>query len=79
MLSDNTIQIVKATAPAVAPRAEEITKRFYHLMFTGNPEVLAFSTKRTSIPADSSGRSPAPFALTRPTSTIWAPLDRPSN
>jgi nitric oxide dioxygenase len=42
MLSDKTIQIVKATAPAVAPRAEEITRRFYQLMFAGNPEVLAF-------------------------------------
>lgn len=42
MLSDRTIQIVKATAPAVAPHAEAITRRFYSLMFQGNPEVQAF-------------------------------------
>lgn len=42
MLSENTIQIVKATAPAVASHAEAITRRFYSLMFTGNPEVKAF-------------------------------------
>jgi nitric oxide dioxygenase len=42
MLSDRTIQIVKATAPAVAPQAEAITRSFYQLMFAGNPETLAF-------------------------------------
>ena len=42
MLSPQTIQIVKATAPAVAPQAEAITRRFYTLMFAGNPEVQAY-------------------------------------
>lgn len=42
MLSDASLQIVKATAPAVAPHAEAITRRFYNLMFAGNPEVQAF-------------------------------------
>jgi nitric oxide dioxygenase len=42
MLSERTIEIVKATAPAVAPHAEAITQRFYTLMFTGNPEVKAY-------------------------------------
>lgn len=42
MLSEKSIQIVKATAPAVAPHAEAITRRFYSLMFAGNPEVKAF-------------------------------------
>src|SRR5690242_1891857 len=42
MLSEQTIAIVKATAPAVAAHAEEITRRFYKLMFAGNPEVLAY-------------------------------------
>src|SRR5688500_19883722 len=42
MLSEKTIQIVKATAPAVAPHAEAITRRFYALMFAGNPEVKAY-------------------------------------
>ncbi|MGN6135428.1 MAG: NO-inducible flavohemoprotein [Aureliella sp.] len=42
MLSQQTIEIVKATAPAVAAHAESITRRFYTLMFAGNPEVKAF-------------------------------------
>lgn len=42
MLSQHTIDIVKATAPAVAPQAEAITRRFYTLMFNDNPEVQAY-------------------------------------
>lgn len=42
MLSEKTIGIVKATAPAVAANAEAITRHFYKLMFAGNPEVQAF-------------------------------------
>lgn len=42
MLSDQTIRVVKATAPAVAQHAEAITRCFYQRMFTGNPEVQAF-------------------------------------
>jgi nitric oxide dioxygenase len=42
MLSERTIEIVKATAPAVAEHAETITRRFYQLMFAGNPEVQAY-------------------------------------
>lgn len=42
MLSPQTIEIVKATAPVVAEHAETITRRFYALMFAGNPEVLAY-------------------------------------
>lgn len=42
MLSENTIAIVKATAPVVAANAENITRHFYQLMFTGDPQVQAF-------------------------------------
>ena len=42
MLSEQTIQIVKATAPAVAEHAETITRRFYLRLFEGNPEVQAY-------------------------------------
>jgi nitric oxide dioxygenase len=42
MLSEQTIRIVKQTAPAVAERAEDITQRFYTLMFAGNPEVQQY-------------------------------------
>ena len=37
MISEKTIEIVKATAPVVAVNAEAITRRFYNLMFTGDP------------------------------------------
>ncbi len=42
MLSEKTIRIVKATAPAIAACAEVITTRFYSLMFAANPEVQAY-------------------------------------
>ncbi len=42
MLTDQTIRIVKETAPAVAAHAEAITRRFYALMFEGHPEVKAY-------------------------------------
>ncbi len=42
MLSEETIQIVKATAAVVAANAESITRQFYTLMFAGNPEVKAY-------------------------------------
>ena len=42
MLTDQAIQIVKATAPVVASYAESITRKFYKLMFVGNPEVQAY-------------------------------------
>lgn len=42
MLSDKTIAVVKEITPLVAANAEVITRRFYTLMFEGNPEVQAF-------------------------------------
>jgi nitric oxide dioxygenase len=42
MLSTQTVSIGKATAGVVAEHAEAITRRFYSLMFAGNPEVLAY-------------------------------------
>jgi len=42
MLTDSTVTIVKATAPAVAAHAEQITRVFYGRMFAGNPEVRAY-------------------------------------
>jgi len=42
MLSQQTIDIVKATAPAVIAHAVPITRCFYSLMFAGNPEVKAY-------------------------------------
>ncbi|WP_437223215.1 NO-inducible flavohemoprotein [Planctomicrobium sp. SH661] len=42
MLSDKTIAIVKQITPVVAANAEAVTRRFYQLMFEGNPEVKAY-------------------------------------
>ena len=42
MLSANTIEIVKRITPVVAANAEAVTRRFYQLMFEGNPEVKAY-------------------------------------
>lgn len=42
MLTPQTIQTVQATAPVVAEHAEQITRRFYTLMFAGNPEVKRY-------------------------------------
>jgi nitric oxide dioxygenase len=42
MLTQAAIDVVKATAPVVAPQAEAITRRFYSLMFAENPEVQAY-------------------------------------
>lgn len=42
MLSPETIATVKATAPVLSERGEELTWHFYRRMFTANPEVRAF-------------------------------------
>lgn len=42
MLSPETIATVKATAPVLAERGEELTRHFYRRMFAGNPEVGEF-------------------------------------
>lgn len=42
MLSEKTIDIIQRITPAVAANAETITRRFYQLMFSGNPEVKAY-------------------------------------
>lgn len=38
-LSEKTVEIVKATAPAVAQNAEAITSTMYEIMFTNHPEI----------------------------------------
>jgi nitric oxide dioxygenase len=42
MLQEQTIRIVKSTAPLVELHAETITRRFYQLMFAANPQVQAY-------------------------------------
>ncbi len=38
MLSENTIQIVKSTAPLLAETGPQLTAHFYQRMFTHHPE-----------------------------------------
>ncbi|UHA73994.1 NO-inducible flavohemoprotein [Paenibacillus sp. 481] len=40
MLSQQTIEIVKSTAPVLAEHGQHITKRFYEMLFTNHPELL---------------------------------------
>ncbi len=42
MLSQNTINIVKSTAPILQEHGETLTRHFYQRMFEHNPEVLPF-------------------------------------
>ena len=42
MLSDQTIAIVKSTAPILQEHGETLTKHFYKRMFSHNPEVAPF-------------------------------------
>ncbi len=42
MLTEKTIETIKAITPAVAANAETITRRFYERMFAGDPQVQAF-------------------------------------
>ncbi len=42
MLSQQTIDIVKSTAPILAEHGETLTRHFYERMFSRNPEVLPF-------------------------------------
>jgi nitric oxide dioxygenase len=42
MLSDQTISIVKSTAPILAEHGETLTRHFYKRMFANNPEVAPF-------------------------------------
>ena len=79
MLSERTIEIVKATAPAVEANAETITRRFYTLMFEGNPEVRAFFNQAHQHSGGQQRRSPGRSARMRRTSTTWARLVRRSS
>jgi len=42
MISEQSLKIVKATAPVVGAHAEQITRRFYQLLFAAYPQVLAY-------------------------------------
>lgn len=42
MLSEQTVTIVKSTAPVLQEHGETLTKHFYKRMFTHNPEVAPF-------------------------------------
>jgi nitric oxide dioxygenase len=58
MLSEKTVNIIKAITPAVAENADKITCKFYQRMFAGNPEVKAFFNQAHQ----QSGQQPAALA-----------------
>lgn len=70
MLSESTIQIIKAITPAVAQHAEEITTNFYNRMFQANPEVRAFFNAAHQ----ESGRQP--LALAQAVAAYFSNIDR---
>lgn len=70
MLSDSTIQIIKAITPAVAENAVRITTCFYGRMFAGNPEVKAFF----NFAHQESGRQP--LALAQAVGAYFSNIDR---
>ena len=71
MLTDQTIRIVKETAPAVAAHAEAITRRFYALMFAGNPEVKAYFNQAHQHSGGQQRALAGRSARTPRTSTTW--------
>lgn len=40
LLNEKTIQTMQATVPFLQERGVEVTKRFYEMMFTKQPELL---------------------------------------
>ena len=70
MLSQRTIDIVKATAPVLEEHGETLTQHFYKRMFAHNPEVAPFLIRLTNGQVRSRRLSPRPFAPTRRISKI---------
>lgn len=58
MLTDKTVEIIRAITPAVAAHADQITCKFYQRMFAGNPEVKAYFNQAHQ----ASGQQPAALA-----------------
>jgi len=40
MLNEQTIRLIKSTVPVLEQRGQDITRRFYELLFTNHPELL---------------------------------------
>ncbi|CAK0907508.1 unnamed protein product [Prorocentrum cordatum] len=58
-MKPETADIIAATAPVVAPKAEDITKMFYSGMFKENRELLAYFNSAHNVP----NSTPQPHAL----------------
>ena len=75
MLSQETIDIVKATAPVLEQHGETLTRHFYKRMFEQNPEVAPFfnsSNNRVALKKELWQRPSAPTQLTSITSKYSA-------
>ena len=60
MLSQNTIDIIKSTVPALREHGVEITTTFYKRMFENNPEIKAMF----NMDKQESGEQPKALAMT---------------
>jgi nitric oxide dioxygenase len=69
MLSQKTVEIVKASVPVLADRGLEVTMRLYDLMFSKNPEVLPLFNRANQTPQGQ------PLALARSILAYAANID----
>src|SRR5215831_636661 len=69
MLSQKTMEIVKASVPTLADRGLDVTLRMYHLMFTKNPEILPLFNRTNQTPEGQ------PLALARSIQAYAANVD----
>lgn len=60
-LDQQTIELVKATVPILEERGDEITSRFYQMMFENHPELKIFLTKQISVKEINPKRSQTQF------------------
>ena len=59
MLSKGTIEIIKATVPALQQHGETLTRHFYKRMFNANPEVRAYASELGEVLESEVSRLPA--------------------
>ena len=73
MLDSATIEIIKATVPALKIHAEEITKQFYPLLFSLHPEVIPYFNQTNQ------GKGTQPKALANAVIAYGANIDKLGN
>ena len=71
MLSQRTIDIVKATAPVLEEHGETLTAHFYKRMFAHNPEVAPLFNPAHQRAGSQQKALAAAICAMPPTSTTW--------